>query len=196
MSEQVLVFPEETLYECGKFEGFTADAGRFINNPRWIQSLHFVPRDFAESTERIKQVIPYDVIESAGRIFIYQRTSKGGESRLHQKFSIGVGGHVSAGIDGEGLAAINNGRLRELKEEIGLNPEDFVLEPLGCIYSSADAVSRVHFGLVHKIIVRPGVELKFTDDSLAEGKFVESVDLFAYSDRLENWSRILHQNVI
>lgn len=198
MKEQVLVFTEEVFNEL-RFEGFTANVNRFLLNERWLNSLHFVDRAFAETTERLKQVISYDVIEQQGKIFIYERTKKGGEARLHSKCSIGVGGHVSKNTDiaENMLQVINNGRIRELKEEVGLNPEDFVLEPLGCLYSSADAVSRVHFGVAHKVIVRPGVELKFTDDALANGKFIDAVDItIPYADRLETWSKILWQNCI
>jgi len=199
MSEQVLVFTEEIFNEL-RFEGFTANVNRFLTNERWIRSLHFVDRDFAEKTERLKQVIPYDVIEQGGKIFLYERTKKGGEVRLHNKCSIGVGGHVNPGdsIDNP-LDALINGRLRELKEEVGLNPGDYVLEPLGCIYSSADEVSRVHFGICHKVIVRPGVELKFTDLALANGKFIDAVDIGSAhlsADRLETWSKILWEKCI
>src|SRR6185436_2365926 len=140
MSEQVLVFPEEVFNEL-RFEGFTTNVSRFLTNERWINSLHFVDRAFAETTERLKQVIPYDVIEQGGKIFLYERTKKGAEARLHSKCSIGVGGHVNPGdwIDNP-LGALINGRVRELKEEVGLSPEDYVLEPLGCIYSNLTPV--------------------------------------------------------
>lgn len=60
----------------------------------------FVEREHAERTPSLKQVIPYSIVVRHGRgyepeVLCLRRTTKGGESRLHDKLSIGVGGHIN-----------------------------------------------------------------------------------------------------
>ena len=62
----------------------------------------FVPREEAESDESGRQIIPYD-FEDEKRYLLMRRTNRQGESRLHDKYSIRVGGHITpktAGISG------------------------------------------------------------------------------------------------
>ena len=59
----------------------------------------FVERDYAERTPALKQVIPYTIVfrrddQGIPQIFRLVRTKAGGEARLHNKLSIGVGGHI------------------------------------------------------------------------------------------------------
>lgn len=60
----------------------------------------FVERSYAERTPALKQVIPYTLVVRRGssadqpEIFRLTRTKAGGEARLHNKISIGVGGHI------------------------------------------------------------------------------------------------------
>ncbi len=60
----------------------------------------FVERSYAERTPALKQVIPYTLVVRQGcsadqpEVFRLTRTKAGGEARLHNKISIGVGGHI------------------------------------------------------------------------------------------------------
>ena len=44
-----------------------------------------------------KQIVPYLVLHDGPRIFLMQRTRAGGDARLHDRWSIGIGGHVASG---------------------------------------------------------------------------------------------------
>ena len=50
---------------------------------------------YSEEDESFRQIIPYVVLRSPGRIFSYARTARAGERRLHGLRSVGVGGHVN-----------------------------------------------------------------------------------------------------
>jgi predicted NUDIX family phosphoesterase len=56
----------------------------------------FVERAYAERTPALKQIIPYSIVRcDTGRetlVLCTRRLEKGGEARLHNKHSIGIGG--------------------------------------------------------------------------------------------------------
>ena len=71
-----------------------------------------------------------------------RRTSAGGDARLHERWSIGVGGHV--GPDDGGIEA---GLQREFHEEL---VADWQPQPrlLGLLNDDRTPVGRVHLGIV------------------------------------------------
>src|SRR5260221_14144574 len=74
-------------------------------NPEAVQALvaregRFEPRVGMESDRSQKQVIPYLVLRDGPRYFLMRGTRAGGDARLHDRWSIGVGGHLNPG-DGD-----------------------------------------------------------------------------------------------
>lgn len=201
MSEQVLCFPEETFNELGRFTGFNPNLKHYLDAPKMASTLHFVPRDFAETTERIKQIIAYNVLTQDGKVFVYQRTKKGGEARLHDKFSLGCGGHANLsdiGIDEKDLVkAYINSIYRELEEEVGLERKYIALKELGCLYLDDTPVNRVHWGVVYKVEVPNGVSLTFQDPALDNGAFLTYDEVVGKRDQFEGWSQtIIDSNIL
>ena len=66
-----------------------------------------------ERDPAFKQVIPYLVLRDGERYFLMQRTTAGGDARLHGRYSIGVGGHLNPGDGG-----LLGGLRREWDEEL------------------------------------------------------------------------------
>ena len=54
-------------------------------------------RPAAERDRTLKQIIPYLVLRDGDRIFLMKRTRAGGDARLHDHYTIGVGGHLNPG---------------------------------------------------------------------------------------------------
>ena len=108
-------------------------------------ALHgsFRPRPEAETDPSWKQVIPYLVLRDGDRVFLMRRTRAGGDERLHERYTIGIGGHVNPG-DTDPLDALR----REWAEEIDADFEP-TLEPLGVLNDDDNAVGTVHIGLVY-----------------------------------------------
>ena len=52
-------------------------------------------RGDAENDPSWKQVIPYVALRDGGDIFLMRRTRAGRDVRLHDRYTIGVGGHVN-----------------------------------------------------------------------------------------------------
>lgn len=134
-----------------------------------------------------KQVIPYPVLRDAGAWFLMRRTRAGGDARLHDRYSIGVGGHVNpadGGLDGDLTTALR----REWHEELIV---DFVprFHFVGLLNDDTTSVGQVHLGLVYvgEAAGRP-VAIRETDK--LSGSFVSTTEVAALVDHLETWSRL------
>jgi predicted NUDIX family phosphoesterase len=155
----------------------------------------FAQRDYCEKDSGFKQIIPYSVITHADRVFLLKRYPTQGESRLHNKLSIGVGGHINP-IDGaENLLAA--GCLREISEELDID-EEFVPKPVGIINDESNPVGSVHFGIVHHVRLAKGM-VRIRESSMMEGEFVPIQELKRRSEELssdfETWSSLIVQGI-
>jgi predicted NUDIX family phosphoesterase len=98
--EQVLTIPRSIFTEHCSFEGFkkldedTPELGIFLQGAP-VQHARFMNRDEAEESAFHKQLIPYVILMSEDKIFLYRRGEKGSEARLHDQYSIGIGGHIN-----------------------------------------------------------------------------------------------------
>jgi predicted NUDIX family phosphoesterase len=147
----------------------------------------FRPRSEVEADETRKQVIPYPVLRDGDRWFLMRRTRAGGDPRLHDRFSIGVGGHVNpedGGLDGDLGTALR----REWLEELDV---DFVpaFRFVGLLNDDTTAVGRVHVGLVYEADAA-GRPVAIRETEKLSGSFVTSADVAAVMDDLETWSRL------
>lgn len=166
-----------------------------------LADVRFVPRAAAEQDPAFKQLIPYCVLyREAGdgrSVFGYKRTKAGGEGRLHDRYSVGVGGHVNP-EDGAGdadLFAYNRGLARELAEEVGLVVKHLApfLTPKAVIYDPSNAVGRVHLGFVHFVRVPAADAVRPADPAVGGAAWYSRQALRQPPvwDGLESWSRIL-----
>ncbi len=148
----------------------------------------FEPRPAVEADPGFKQVIPYLVLRDGRRWFLMQRTRAGGDERLHDRWSVGVGGHLNPGD-----RDIAGGLDREWHEELSADfSADFRF--LGLLNDDTTDVGRVHLGVVFSADAagRP-VTVRETD-KLAGG-FVDETEVEAVRDRLESWSRIVFEHL-
>lgn len=144
----------------------------------------FAPRPSMEVDPAFKQVIPYLVLRDGPRWFLMQRTRAGGDSRLHDRWSIGVGGHLNPG-DGD----VHGGLAREWREEL---EADFQPEYrfVGLLNDDTTEVGQVHLGVVFVADAgsRP-VAVRETDK--LTGGFAPAGNVRTVRDRLETWSRLV-----
>jgi predicted NUDIX family phosphoesterase len=137
--EQVLVVRRSLLDEIGNFVGIrTAGLEDAVGRLLDPSNHFFIDRAAAEEDPTHKQIIPYCVFRCGDRILHYTRGKAGGESRLHAKISVGVGGHVNPVDMGEGRTgadAYHAAVTREIEEELSLpgshHHRIIVVEPVG-----------------------------------------------------------------
>ena len=137
-------------------------------------------------------MIPYCIFRHTaadGTVSVYQYTrGKGqGESRLHSKRSIGIGGHIST-LDTGNDSPYQQGMQRELEEEVRIETE-FSQACIGLINDDETEVGKVHLGVVHIFDVQTQ-NVKANEDDIIEDGFVPVSELEANLDRFETWSKI------
>ncbi len=142
------------------------------------------PRDEAEEDPTWKQVIPYLLLRDGGRLFLMRRTSAGGDARLHERWSIGVGGHL-----GPADRSVEEGLRREFEEELVADwrPE---LRPLGLLNDDRTPVGQVHLGIVFETDAA-GRAVAVRETHKLSGRFVETDDVLEGYEHLETWSQLL-----
>ena len=192
--EKVLVVPAQVFHSLGYFQGFSADIARYFPALLAPEHVSFRARAIAETDPGFKQLIPYMFFSYTDAndkmsIFQYVRGKGMGESRLHSKRSIGVGGHISSeDLDGANNDLYRIGMLRELHEEVELN-SPYSEQCVGIINDDETEVGKVHLGIVHHFqLERPNLISRETD--LIESGFVPVADLLADLNGFETWSAI------
>jgi predicted NUDIX family phosphoesterase len=142
------------------------------------------PREEAEGDPTWKQVIPYLLLRDGERLFLMRRTSAGGDARLHERWSIGVGGHL-----GPEDRSVEDGLHREFEEELVADwrPE---LQPLGLLNDDRTPVGQVHLGIVFETDAA-GRAVAVRETHKLSGGFVESDEVLAGYQHLETWSQLL-----
>lgn len=195
-TEKVLVVPTALFRELGYFQGFTDQVAKYL--PRLLEGdqVEYLPRGNMEQDPSFKQLIPYVLfrwIDDEGTIhlFEYQRGSGMGESRLHAKRSVGVGGHISSldAAAGRSEHVYREGMRRELDEEVAVDtPYDETVA--GLINDDQTEVGQVHLGVVHLCDVRePRVRPREAD--VLDAGFRPVGDILGRLDQFESWSEIV-----
>ncbi len=196
-TEHVLVVPTELFHELGHFQGFCPDTHKYLNPLLLSDQVSYRPRNEMEEDPSFKQLIPYVIFQhvdanGATHVFQYTRGKGQGESRLHAKMSIGIGGHISS--DDAKLAGSDpygEGMQRELAEEVTIDTA-YDERCVGMINDDETEVGKVHLGVVHLFTVaEPRVAAN--EDEIVEAGFRPVAELQQQLDRMETWSSICFQ---
>lgn len=199
--EFVFVVPREELFPHFYPQGlvpFGEELDRNDVEGRIRQHGFFVERRYAEEQPRLQQIIPYSIVRSAedGRVLLVKRLGAGGEARLHDKLSIGIGGHINpedlVKRDDDPILA---GTRRELEEELLLEGSSEI-ESVGLLNDDSNPVGAVHVGLVQVVTVQGSIGIRETDT--LEGRLVtpESLSELAARDaNFETWSAFLIEHL-
>jgi predicted NUDIX family phosphoesterase len=181
--EHVLVVPRDAVPDAAGWHGLRADGlADFL--ARVAEVGRFEPRDAMEVDPGHKQLIPYLVLRDGPDYFLMRRTRAGGDARLHDRWSIGVGGHLNPGD-----ADLFGGLRREWREELDADFEpEFV--PLALLNDDTTAVGAVHLGVVF-VADAGGRPVRVRETDKLEGSFRSTADVAAVADSLETWSRIV-----
>lgn len=180
--ELVFVVPRSVLPDQAGWYGLrTDDLAAFVAAVE--RDGRYEPRTAMEQDPSFKQVIPYLVLRDGSRYFLMQRTSAGGDVRLHGRFSIGVGGHLNPGDGG-----LLGGLRREWAEElIAAFVPDFRLVAL--LNDDTTPVGAVHLGAVY-LADAGGRAVAIRETDKLSGSFVSPAEVAAVADRLETWSQL------
>lgn len=155
MNQRIAFVPANTLTALPiPHQGFVPDPDRTLYDTL-RRHLAFGERAPLEEDSSKKQIIPYVLIQRDDTVWTMVRTAQSQESRLHNKASIGVGGHLEE-VDNvsPNEDIIYRGMLRELHEELHIDTQwDEQVTYLGVLNDDTNDVGQVHLGVVFRLNV-------------------------------------------
>lgn len=195
MDEMILAVGRDRLFmnETLTFQGVLTDMRTVKNIMKNFFVYKEVRRGDVEEDVTFKQPIPYAIIKRGNEVFVYKRLSGGGETRLHDQLSIGVGGHMNRIND------VRNWDLnlminfyRELNEELDINVDDIPQpEIVGLINDDAGDAGLFHIGILMVLNLPEHAEVTVKETEQLEGYWLRISDLnkTPLFDNLETWSQ-------
>jgi predicted NUDIX family phosphoesterase len=183
--EEVLVVPRASIVAGTGWLGVRRD-GLDAALDAVRRDGFFLRRGDAEEDPAHKQVIPYLVLRDGERWFLMRRTKAGADSRLHDLWSIGVGGHLNPGD-----RDVEGGLRREWAEEVVAAFEP-AFEPVGLLNDDTTPVGAVHVGIVF-VADAAGRSVEIRETDKLTGSFATTEQVAAVRDSMETWSRLVFE---
>lgn len=194
--EQILVVSREELFsnEENAFNGFLGNDNESVAEiVKSFSNIQVKRRGDMEEDPTYKQLIGYALVRDmkTKELLVYTRLTGGGESRLHGKSSVGVGGHMNLVENKTIEESIKINVSRELEEEIGVSFESNLedIKFIGLINDDTNEVGKVHLGLVYEVYVNKE-EIKNIEDDSLEIQWLSS-SLAKELNSYESWSDYL-----
>jgi predicted NUDIX family phosphoesterase len=182
IEERVFVVPRASIADRAAWYGIrTDDLDVFVEALE--RDGRYEPRPQMEVDPSFKQVIPYLILRDSERYFLMRRTRAGVDARLHDRYSIGVGGHLNPGDGG-----VLGGLRREWREELVADFEP-AFRLVGLLNDDTTEVGAVHLGAVY-VAEAAGRPVTIRETDKLTGSFAEPHEVAAVADRLETWSRL------
>ena len=192
MDELAFAVPTARLWDIIEYkeQGFIPGNVSILN--RLVQDRVFESRYKLENDPSFKQIIPYAIISNQGSYYLFKRGTGQREKRLHNKLSLGVGGHmnpVSSNVYNEQYLV--NELKRELFEELRLESDCRIEEIvfIGLINDDTIPVGTAHIGLLYNIRVSDR-DLSVKEKDKMSAEWVDTARLRKLYEQLETWTRI------
>ncbi len=157
-----------------------------------LQNHFFAVRDEAEYDDTVKQIIPYVVIRKENELFLLKRLNKQTETRLHDRLSLGIGGHINPTEDICEQSIIEAGLYRELEEEMSIDNIESI-ECIGIINDNAGGVSDYHMAVAYLLETNGDVAVR--EINKMEGDWATISTIEDKREQLETWSQIVFDYV-
>jgi predicted NUDIX family phosphoesterase len=183
--ELVFVVPRAAVMGSDGWHGISpADPAAFTE--LISRAGRYAPRAAMEEDGTFKQIIPYLVLRDGPRYFLMRRTRGGADKRLHDRYSIGVGGHLNPGDGG-----LEGGLRREWEEELAAA---FVpaFTFVGLLNDDTTDVGSVHLGAVY-VADAGGRPVAIRETNKLSGEFADPDAVRSVVDRMETWSRLVFE---
>lgn len=191
MNEMIMAVKSSAVDCC--IDGFhQVDTFEFVLRFCPAGSIIFGERETLETDESFRQIVVYVLTMKGDNILCYQRSKKGGEDRLHNLQSFGIGGHVNIGdivqLEGQILIADTLWQAcnREYNEELNMSLISSKL--VGILKLSETVVDRVHLGMVY--ISNIDVDMFEHDETITNLRWVKKYKA-GQVENLETWSQTL-----
>lgn len=147
-------------------------------------------RDLVENDDAWLQPIPYLLIRSPeDHVWCYRRI--GGDTRLSDRRSCGVGGHVERCDERADLAStLSAACAREAAEELADVCALGTPVPSAWLYEGLSPIGRVHIGIVYLADWLEAIEPEVAPDESLDVIGFLPLETIASDERFELWSRL------
>lgn len=197
INEYILVVKKECLFPDGPWQGLKeVDFDSFIEIIQ--KNKEFLPREHMETNPAFKQIIPYLIFTYKNRYFLMQRQSKASETRLQNKYTLGIGGHIrqedlsysalQATKDRQEGNLIFDWAKREFHEEINYYGS-LKITPIGIINDDSNEVGKVHIGFV--LLLEGDSNQISIKSELKSGFLIPLDECQMLTHSMETWSQIV-----
>lgn len=151
----------------------------------------FKIRNEMEENSSYKQLIPYITVICDGKILVYKRSTKGQDERLHERYSLGVGGHIDLVPEIKTqFDTFVESVEREVEEELGINIKYADTKLCGFINLDDGTINDFHIG-VGITLTLDSLDLEQGEtDVLVERQFLTPTEAMEMYDKMERWSQI------
>ncbi len=185
LDELILVVKRQELLGNQTWHGI-----KKVDFEQYLQTIQtkkeFLPRSIMETDPSYKQIIPYLVFQFKDKYFLMQRAAKASETRLRNKYSLGIGGHIRQ--EDMTTNSIFDWAKREFHEEVNYSGK-LTLKPLGILNDDTDDVGKVHIGFV-LLLQGDSADISIKSE-LKSGTLVTLDECIALYDSLESWSQLV-----
>jgi len=196
LTSPILCFPSELLDRLGRFQGISTDVDSFFPRIVTPPDCRYVIRAEAENDPSFKQVIPYVLFVYNGSIFSYRRGKRGSEKRLHDLYSVGIGGHIET-VDrmlfSQDTMGYYDALRREVAEEVNVAC-DCQAECVALINDDSNDVGRVHFGVVH-VVRLDDDQITKNESKIAEPQLIPIEKAIRNVESYETWSQLCLRSI-
>ena len=182
-----------------------------------LTNHRYMVRKDAEISEFHKQIIPYVVVRHRDKYLLFKRKPKQTEARLHNMYSLGVGGHInpsseicssteisssseigssteisSSGEIGSSAGTHDDpiiaGMLREFNEELTLAGHT-PPQFTGLINDDSNAVGRCHLGFLFTTEAST-CQFSLPESDKMEAEWIDEARLHIHYNLMEPWSQL------
>lgn len=183
--EQILVVKRSELFPLVAWQGLhEVKNDSFMNIVR--EKKEFLPRSLMEQDPTYKQIIPYLIFTHDDKLFLMQRQAKATETRLQNKYSLGIGGHIRAeDIQSDDIA---QWARREFDEEV-LYSGNYSINLIGILNDDSNPVGQVHIGFIY-MLQGDSSDISVKEE-LKSGTLVTLDECEKMYDSMESWSQIV-----
>jgi predicted NUDIX family phosphoesterase len=192
VGERVLCVRRTELFPDGPFRGIRPEVLPALRDLVRLSPL-YLPRDEVEDDPGYQQVIPYAVFRHGRRYLLTRRLAAGGERRLADRCSLGIGGHINP-VDGDEGDPLEGGLRREWEEEVEYRG-GFSATCLGVLKDESEPVGRVHVGLVY-LIEADSPDIAIRERHKLAGELLDIDRLPERYPQMETWSQIVYDHIV
>ncbi len=208
MEESVFAIPTYRLWKLVPYIKKGLIEGNSEVLKRIVQDGLFRKRSELEEDPSFKQIIPYAIISNieteisgvrqSQSYYLFRRRSGQTEKRLHNKFTLGAGGHMNPGNPMVSNEQYLTAELkRELFEEVRLLNGCIIddIEFIGFINDDTIPVGRAHIGLLYNISVS-NKEVYINETEKMSAEWVNKSGLSEFYKDMETWTKIVFDSYI